>query len=226
MYISLIRTVILYAAIILAVRIMGKRQISQLQTSELVVTMLISDLAVIPMQDNGQPLFSGLLPIFVLIVLEVFLSLLMLKNGRIRHLICGNPIIVIRQGKILQNNLRILRMSIDDLFEQMRQKDVFAIKDVAYAIVETNGALSIIKYAEADYLRPADVGIKPPDPGLETVAISDGKISPNALEISGKNQAWLKKILKQEKTPLEEVFILTVNTVGDYTLIRKENARK
>ena len=154
MFISLIRTVILYAMIIIAVRIMGKRQISQLQTSELVVTMLISDLAVIPMQDSGQPLFSGLIPIFVLIALEVLLSVIMLKSGRLRRVICGKPVVVIEDGKILQKNMKELRMSIEDLFEQLRQKDVFSLKEVAYAIVETNGAMSVcLLYTSSLHLR-------------------------------------------------------------------------
>ena len=147
MYISLIRTVILYAAIIFAVRVMGKRQISQLQTSELVVTMLISDLAVIPMQNTGQPLFSGLLPILVLVILEIFLSVLMLKSNVIRHIICGNPVIVIQNGKILQDSMKNLRLSIEELYEQLRQRDIASINEVAYAIVETNGVLSVIKKA-------------------------------------------------------------------------------
>ena len=138
---------------------MGKRQISQLQTSELVVTMLISDLAVIPMQDGGQPLFSGILPIFVLISLEIFLSVIMLKSRMVRRIVSGNPVVVIQKGKIQQQNLKALRLSVEELFEQLRQKDIFSLSDVAYAIVETNGSLSVIKYAAADYVRPKDVNI-------------------------------------------------------------------
>ena len=113
---------------------MGKRQISQLQTSELVVTMLISDLAVIPMQDSGQPLFSGIIPIFVLIALEVMLSFIMLKSGKVRRAICGKPVVIIKDGRIIQENMQELRMSVEDLFEQLRQKDIFVLSDVAYAL--------------------------------------------------------------------------------------------
>lgn len=222
MFISMIRTVILYIIIIVAVRLMGKRQISQLQTSELVVTMLISDLAVIPMQDTGQPLFSGIIPIFVLLSLEVFLSVIMLKNGRFRHIICGNPVIVIRNGKVQQQNMKELRMSIDELFEQLRQKDVFNLADVAYAIVETNGTLSVFKQAEADYIRPADAGVTPKDVGPDVVLVSDGKISDSSLRLCRKDEGWLQSVLEKEKTPLNEVFILTMNNAGKYMLIRKE----
>lgn len=226
MFISFVRTVILYITIIAAVRIMGKRQISQLQTSELVVTMLISDLAVIPMQDSGQPLFSGLIPIFVLIALEVFLSVIMLKSSRIRRVVCGKPVVIVQDGRILQENMKELRMSIEDLFEQFRQKDVFSLRDVAYAIVETNGTLSVIKRAEVDYLRPVDAGVRPRDDGLEVVVISDGQLSENSLRLCGKNEVWVQKVLRKEKTPQREVFILTVNSAGDYTLIQKERVKK
>lgn len=225
MFISLVRTVILYLTIIVAVRIMGKRQISQLQTSELVVTMLISDLAVIPMQDSGQPLFSGIIPIFVLIALEVFLSVLMLKNNRVRRLVCGKPVVIIQNGRILQENMKELRMSIEDLFEQLRQKDVFSLQDIAYAIVETNGTLSVIKRAEVDYLRPVDAGIRPKDDGLEVVVVSDGKLSAGSMQLCGRDAAWVREILQKEKTSLNEVFILTVNSSGDYTLIQKEHLK-
>lgn len=221
MIISLVRTIILYLSIIVAVRIMGKRQISQLQTSELVVTMLISDLAVIPMQDSGQPLFSGIIPIFVLITLEIFLSCIMLKSGKLRRVICGKPVVIIQDGKILQDNMCELRMSIEDLFEQLRQKDVFALSDIAYAIVETNGTLSVVKKAAVDYLRPIDAGIEPQDSGLEVVVVSDGQLSDASLRLFGKDRAWVKNTLQKEKVTLKEVFILTVNSAGAYTLVKK-----
>ena len=132
MFISFVRTIILYFMIILAVRVMGKRQINQLQTSELVVTLLISDLAAIPMQDSGQPLFSGLIPILVLIALEVLVSVFMLKSSRFHRLVCGKPVVIIKDGRIIQENMQELRMSVEDLFEQLRQKDIFVLSDVAY----------------------------------------------------------------------------------------------
>lgn len=222
MVITLIRTLILYGAVIFAVRLMGKRQLSQLQTSELVVTMLISDLAVIPMQDNGQPLFSGLLPILILIVLEIFFSFLMMKNRSVRRMLSGNPVIVIRNGHLLQKNMKALRMSIDDLMEQLHQKDIFALCEVAYAIVETNGTMSVLKYASADTVRLSDLHLTAEDPGPDTAVILDGKICTEALSAAGKNENWLQKILKQEKTSVREVFLMTANQGGQYTLIRKE----
>lgn len=223
--ISMLRTVILYSLVIFAVRLMGKRQISQLQTSELVVTMLISDLAVIPMQDSGQPLFSGIIPMLVLAVLEVFLSVIMLKNARFRHLVCGNPVIVIEKGRIDQKNMRALRMSIDELIEQLRQKEIFNLSDVEYAIVETNGTLSVFKYAKADYIRPTDMGVVPRSPEPDFVLISDGQISYSSLELCRKSEHWLYGILNNERVLLEDVFIMTSNPHGKYKLIRRESMK-
>ena len=134
MIISFVRTVLLYIVILLAVRLMGKRQISELQTSELVVTLLISDIAAIPMQDTGQPLASGFIPIAVLVMCEIAISVFMLKSGKFRRLVCGKPIVLIDNGKIQQQEMNRLRLSIEDLFEELREKDVFSINDVAWAI--------------------------------------------------------------------------------------------
>lgn len=226
MFISFVRTIILYFTIILAVRVMGKRQINQLQTSELVVTLLISDLAVIPMQDSGQPLFSGLIPILVLIALEVLVSVFMLKSSRFHRLVCGKPVVIIKDGRIIQENMQELRMSVEDLFEQLRQKDVFVLSDVTYAIVETNGTLSVVKKAAVNYLRPSDMGVKVKDEGLEVVVVSDGDLSVGSMHLCGKNEEWVHSILKSEAVPLSEVFILTVNTAGRYTLIRRDGSLK
>ena len=121
MLISLVRTVVMYVAILISVRLMGKRQISQLQTSELVVTLLISELAVMPIQQHDDPLWNGLIPMLVLVICEIVVSLLMLKCGKFRQIVCGNPMIVIQNGKVLQDQMRRLRMSTEDLFEGLRQ---------------------------------------------------------------------------------------------------------
>lgn len=148
MLILTIRTVLLYAFIILAVRIMGKRQISDMQTSELVITLVISDIAAIPMQDTEQPLLSGLLPILVLVSLEIIVSVLMLKSNRFRKVICGNPVIIISEGKILESQLKKLRISYEDLYSLLRQQEVFDVSTIKYGIVETNGSVSLLKYKE------------------------------------------------------------------------------
>ena len=145
MLISVIRTVILYTFIILAIRLMGKRQISDMQPSELVVTMVISDIASLPMQNTSQPLLSGVVPVLMLVSLEVTVSVLMMKSRRFRQLICGSPVVVIEDGRLLQKQMRRLRLTTDDLCAQLRQQNIFSLEDVQYCIMETNGVLSILE---------------------------------------------------------------------------------
>ena len=222
MTISFIRTLLLYIFIIAAVRLMGKRQISELQTSELVVTLLSSDIASIPMQDSGQPLVSGVLPILVLVICELIASALMMKSSRFRRLVCGRPVIVILDGTVQQQEMRRLRMTTEDLFEQLREKDVFSLKDVAYAIVETNGRLSVIKKPDQEQPTAGMLGVAVPSRGIETVVISDGVISEAALQICGKSHKWLEETLRHQNVHAEDVFIMTANTKGDFQIIPKE----
>lgn len=222
MIISVIRTILLYIVIILAIRIMGKRQIGELQTSELVVTLLISDIAAIPMQNTEQSLLSGIVPILILIVCEIIISLLMLKRAGFRKIICGKPIVIISDGKINQSEMHQLRMSTEDLSEELRQQGIFNIEDVGFAIVETNGKLSVLKKPEKDIPTAEELGIKTNDKGLEVVVISDGEISKYSLKICGLNRDWLFDILKKENTELNDVFLMIANGQGEYKIIEKE----
>lgn len=222
MIISVIRTILLYIVIILAIRIMGKRQIGELQTSELVVTLLISDIAAIPMQNTEQSLLSGIMPILILIVCEIIISFLMLKRAGFRRIICGKPIVIISDGKINQSEMHRLRMSTEDLSEELRQQGIFNIEDVGFAIVETNGKLSVLKKPEKDIPTAEELGIKTNDKGLEVVVISDGEISKYSLKICGLNRDWLFDILKKENTELNDVFLMIANGQGEYKIIEKE----
>ena len=200
MIISIIRAALLYTFIILAIRIMGKRQISELQTSELVVTLLISDIAAIA---------------------EIVVSALMVKHSGFRKAVCGSPIILINDGKVDQKQMRRLRITIEDLFEQLRQKDVFSLQDVAYAIMETNGKISVIKKPEKDTVSAEMLQLHVPDKGIETVIISDGEISDFSLKLCEKDTQWVYQILKQEHYELQDVFIMTANRSGEYKIIEK-----
>lgn len=222
MIISVIRTILLYIVIILAIRIMGKRQIGELQTSELVVTLLISDIAAIPMQNTEQSLLSGIVPILILIVCEIIISFLMLKRAGFRRIICGKPIVIISDGKINQSEMHRLRMSTEDLSEELRQQGIFNIEDVGFAIVETNGKLSVLKKPEKDIPTAEELGIKTNDKGLEVVVISDGEISKYSLKICGLNRDWLFDTLKKENTELNDVFLMIANGQGEYKIIEKE----
>lgn len=222
MIISFIRTIIIYILIMISVRIMGKRQISQLQTTELVATLLISDLAVIPMQDSGQPLTSGLIPIILLVSLELLVSIVMVKSGKFRAVICGKPVFIIKDGEILQKELQDLRMSVEDLFEQLRANDVFSIKEVKYAIVETNGSLSIMKKNDYDLPKNMDMNIKLEEEPIELVVISDGEICNSSLKICKKDKEWLGEIVERENLDIRDIFIMTANETGSYNIVERK----
>lgn len=226
MTISLIRTIILYIMIIAAVRIMGKRQISELQTSELVVTLLISDIAAIPMQNTGQPLSSGIIPILVLVSCEIAASFFMVKNSRFRKLIAGKPQVVINNGAVDQAQMKRLRMSTEDLSEQLRQMNVFSIQDVAYAIVETNGKLSVMKKPAKEQVSASMLGIVAPDHGIDAVVISDGEISKFSLDLCNLTEDWVMGVLNGQNVRLEDVFIMTANPKKNFYLILKDDAQK
>ena len=218
---SLGRTLLMYGVILAAVRVMGKRQISQLQTSELVVTLLLSELAVLPIQEEDTPLWMGLVPMGALVLCELLASFSMLKSGRFRKLVCGSPTVVIQRGEILQKQMRRLRMTTEDLFEQLRQNGVFYLEDVAWAIVETNGTLSVLRRPEQDPATPKQLGLKPENQGLEVVVISDGELSRQSLSLCGRDEAWVEKRLKERGLGRQEVFLMTVRTDGRYRIVRR-----
>lgn len=227
MTISLIRTLLLYVMIIAAVRIMGKRQISELQTSELVVTLLISDIAAIPMQNTGQPLSSGIIPILVLVSCEIAASFFMVKNSRFRKLVAGKPQVVINNGTVDQAQMKRLRMSTEDLSEQLRQMNVFSIQDVAYAIVETNGKLSVMKKCRKRIRYPPSCWESAvPDHGIDAVVISDGRAVKFSLELCHLTEEWVMGVLNGQNLRLEDVFIMTANPKKNYYLIRKDEVQK
>lgn len=222
MIISTLRTILLYIVIIIAIRIMGKRQISEMQTSELVITLLMSNIASIPMQDTDQSMLSGIIPIMVLLVCEISISYLMLKRTKIRSLICGKPVIIIDNGKIDRDAMIQLRISTEDMYEQLRQKDIFDIKEVAYAIIETNGKLSVMKKPENDTVTVSDMKIRAKEKPLQVSVISDGEISKSSLRYCGFQESYIQKVLKKESTALSDVFIMTMDKNGSYNIIKKE----
>lgn len=222
MIISTLRTILLYIVIIIAIRIMGKRQISEMQTSELVITLLMSNIASIPMQDTDQSMLSGIIPIMVLLVCEISISYLMLKHTKIRSLICGKPVIIIDNGKIDRDAMIQLRISTEDMYEQLRQKEIFDIKEVAYAIIETNGKLSVMKKPENDTVTVSDMKIRAKEKPLQVSVISDGEISKSSLRYCGFQESYIQKVLKKESTALSDVFIMTMDKNGSYNIIKKE----
>lgn len=222
MLISVIRTLILYIFIVIALRIMGKRQLSDMQTSELVITLVISDIAAIPMQDNAIPMLSGIVPILVLMVLEIVLSIIMLKSPGIRSAVCGKPIIIIEKGKLLQSAMKKLRLSTEDLFAQLRLQEIFCIDDIDYCIAETNGQLSVLLKPAKQPLEAGSVKELNESGIIETVVINDGTFLENSMRICGISRKEAEDYTKQEGVPINDIFIMTATNRGDFRIITKE----
>ena len=222
MLISIIRTVLLYAFIIFAIRLMGKRQISDMQPSELVVTMVISDIASLPMQNTSQPLLSGIVPVLVLVAMEVTVSVLMMKSRRLRKLICGSPVVVIADGRILQSEMKRLRLTVDDLIAQLRQQNIFSLDDVQYCIMETNGILSVLEKPGKRVPNAEECGVKIADNKPEAVVVSDGAIIDPSVNMLPNGKEQINNILQKNHTNLKDVFIMTLDGSGAYKIIKKE----
>ena len=222
MIISYIRTVFLYLVLITVIRLMGKRQIGQMEASEFVVTMLVANLASIPMQDAAIPLYSGFLPIVVVLGLELVLSSLSLKSQKLRQLLCGKPVILIDNGKILQNNLRRTRVTLDELTGHLREKDVLDIEAVQFAILETNGNLSVFPYPKEKPASARDAGIQARKQYLPITLISDGQVLEKNLLLAKKDRRWLEKTLRQRQAEIADTWLLTVDSADRVCFYRKE----
>lgn len=222
MILSYLRTIILYLVLIVVIRLMGKRQIGQMEPSEFVVTMLVANLASIPMQDSGIPLFSGFIPIVTVLGLELVLSHLSLHSIRLRKLLCGKPVILIENGNILQGNLRKTRVTLDELTGHLREKDVLDLRSVQYAILETNGNLSVFPYPKDRPASAREAGITPQKQALPLTIISDGVLLPENLKIAKKNTAWVQKILRQHNADIRDTWLLTVDGDDHVLFYRKE----
>lgn len=223
MAVTLIRATILYLAIIFLMRLMGKRQIGELQPSELVVTILLSEIASIPMQDNRVPILHSIVALFALVAYEIFSSVIGLKSNKLRSLIQGHPVIVIRDGKIDMKALKKLRMSVNDLMSLLRQKDVFDISQVSYAIFETNGKISVLLKPENRNSTAKDLGIFPRNVGMPFAVVCDGKIISETVEESQLGHDKIQKLIISSKMPLDSIAIMTVNKDGIVFLEGKDD---
>ena len=222
MILSYARTVILYLVLIFSVRLMGKRQIGQMEASEFVVTMLVANLASIPMQDAAIPLYSGLVPILVVLGMELTLSGLILRSVLIRRFFCGKPIILIDNGKILTENLRRTRVNLDELTGHLRQKDVLDIQTVQFAILETDGSLSVFPYPQDRPATAKEAGIQADKQYLPYTIVEDGYLSRENLQKARKDRIWLEGILRKNHSTLQNTLLLTVDQAGHVVFLRKE----
>ena len=218
---TVIRTIILYIVVTIAIRLMGKRQIGDMQPNELVVTLLISEIAAIPLQDSDQPVSVGIAAILVLVFLEIIISILAMKSFRIRKLLNGQSVVIIKNGTIDQQAMRNVRMTVVDLIELLRNKDVFNINDVAFAVLEVNGNLSVLLKKDAQTVTPKDINLNLDDDALPLPVISDGKLIKESLLALDFTQQKLQKILKKNKTSTDKVFLMTLDRNNNYTIINK-----
>ena len=224
MFVVLIRTLVLYLFIVVGIRLLGKHQIGQLEPSELVLTLIIADLASVPMQDNGIPLLAGLIPIVVLLALSTVISILCTKSLRFRALLCGKPTIVVENGTVLQNELKRCRLTIDELLEELRIQGYTDIQTVKFALLETNGQLSVLPYAAEKPVTAAQMGIATQEAGLPVVLVSDGHLLEHNLKGCGYESVWLEKQLASHGLDApKQAFLLTVDETGTtYCVPKKE----
>ena len=217
-----IRTLLVYVIMIFAIRLMGKRQIGQMEPSEFVVTMLVANLAAIPMQDGAIPLYSGLVPILTVLGIELVLSALSLRSIGLRKVLCGKPVILIENGKILQDNLRKTRVTLDELTGHLREKDVLDLRSVQYAILETNGNLSVFPYPGDRPASAKEAGIQAKRQSLPITVISDGKLLTQNLSVAKKDMQWVRKVLQEKKARIDDTWLLTVDGMDRILFYRKE----
>ncbi|MBE6770137.1 MAG: DUF421 domain-containing protein [Ruminococcaceae bacterium] len=222
MIITVIRTVILYIFITIGIRIMGKRQIGDMQPNELVVTLLISEIAALPLQDPSQPILNGIIAVFVLVILEILISFITMKSYAIRKLMNGKSVIVIEHGKIDQKAMKKLRMTVLDLVELLRGQNVFDISTVAFAVLEVNGDLNVLLKSDFQPATVSDLSLKSQEAQMQIPVISDGKIIADAVSSINKTSKEIKEILNSQSVTEANVFLMTMSRDGKMNIICKE----
>lgn len=224
MLISFFRTIILYLLLIFTVRVMGKRQLGEMEPTEFVVTMLVANLAAVPMQESGIPLLAGLLPILVVLSFELLLSVLSYKSVKFRRLICGKPVILMENGKLLQQNLQKTRVTPDELSEYLRLQGIVDLSQVKYAILETGGNISTLLYPKYEPASAKSAGIHVDDLHLPITLISGGRLLSDNLTLLGKDEVWLRDRLAPYGCAVSDVFLLTCEPGGKLYLSIREDA--
>ena len=222
MILAYLRTVVLYLLLLTVIRVMGKRQIGQMEPSEFVVTMLAANLAAIPMEDVGIPIYAGVVPMVTVLGVELLLSGISMGSIRFRRLLGGKPVILIENGKVIQQNLRRTRVTIDELMGHLREKDVLDLTTVQYAILETNGNLSVFPYPANLPANAKDAGIQAGKQYLPVTLIEDGVLLRDNLEKSGKDQDWLRRVLGEHRASLQGTWLLMVDASDRVVWLGKE----
>ncbi len=219
---TIIRVTILYLFVTFSLRIMGKRNIGELQPTELVITLLLSEFAAIPIENNSVPLINSLIPVMILISLEIMNSVISMKSIKLRNISDGNALLIIKDGKLDQKQLKNLRLTIDDVLAALRQKDVFDINEVAYAMVETNGTLSVLLKAQYQNSTKQDIKVKTKNDGYTCPVIIDGAIVKKNLEVLEIKKEDIEKILEKKKVHKKEIFLMNLDKNKNAEIILKE----
>lgn len=216
------RTLIIYLILMLSIRLMGKRQIGELQISEFIITLMLSEIAVAPICTRTIPILHAIIPILLLLSLEVIISFILLKNNKLKRIFYGTPSILIKRGRLMQDELGKNRVEIEELFSELRQKGFSDISDIEYAILEENGKLSVFPKCGKGSLTPDDMSLCPTEHGIAHLCVVDGSLVYENLKIAGWDEIRLFRELDKKKLRLEEVFLLTVDDAGDITVVKKE----
>lgn len=222
MIVFFLRTLVLYLLLVGVIRLMGKRQIGQMEPAEFVVTMLSANLVTIPMQDFSVPVYTGVIPITTVLALELIMSAATVKSVGIRRILCGKPVILIENGKVLQKNLQKTRISLDELTGQLRLKDIMDITQVQYAILETNGNFSVFPYPQYRPAAAKDAGITVKGQDLPYTIVCDGQLLAENLTPAGKDAAWVQQELKRRGATLQSTWYLAVDHKGHVIFYEKE----
>lgn len=222
-----LRTAALYLTVLILMRIMGKREVGQLSLFDLVVAIMIAELAAIPLGDPTVPITHGIVPIATLVLMEVSLSFITLKSLKARRIIEGTPSIILERGRILEEEMRRLRYNVDDMIAQMREQGIYNLLDVEYAILETNGKLSVILKADKRPVIPEDLGLQPEYEGLPIPLISDGKLLRENLAMAEKELSWLERILADDhRCTIPDVLYATLDTKGRLAVYLRGERKK
>ena len=222
MLIIFIRSILLYIIVLVVMRLMGKREIGQLQPFELAISIMIADLASTPMADTGIPITNGIIPILALLVMHLVISILNIKSIKARQILCGKPSILIYRGKINEKNLKKERFTVNELEERLRGNNIVNIGDVEYAILETSGQITVIQKPNKRTTIPEDFGIEPEYEGIAYDLVVDGKVMYENLKILKKDYDWLKKQVNKFGILPEQALLVTIDGKGDFFCQEKE----
>ena len=221
----LARTMLSYALLLLVVRLLGKRQLGQMEPSEFVVTLLLANLATIPMEESNVPVTHGIFPILLIFAAEYLIAFLTLRSIVIRRFFCGKPVILIENGKISAKNLRRTRINLDELTMHLREKEIFDLSEVKFAILETNGQLSTLLYSKKKPASAQEAGIKVQEAQLPVTLISDGRLMKENLHLTNKTEQWISAELKKRNCSQKQTLLLTVDAASRVYFVKREDVR-